>query len=196
MNLTESTTPPTAAYPVRAFADHLRLGTGFADDGSQDALLEAYLGAAMAAIEARTGKVILEREYVWEISRWNSGTCQGLPVSPVTAVTSVTLVAFDGTETVVPASSYTLRPDSLRPEIVAGALPVIPHNGTVRIVFTAGFGPVWEDAPADLRQAVLMLAAHYYEHRDLAGEGAGEMPFGVQALIQRFQPVRLSGDRL
>ena len=52
MNLIELTTIPSAEIPVRAFADHLKLGSGFADDGSQDDLLEGYLRAAMAAIEA------------------------------------------------------------------------------------------------------------------------------------------------
>lgn len=195
MNLTELTTPPVAAYPVRALADHLRLGTGFADDGSQDALLEAYLGAAMACVEARTGKVILEREYLWEIARWHSGERQGLPVAPVSAVAQVAVVDVEGVETVLDTGRYTLRPDNLRPEIVANVLPAIPHKGTVRITFTAGFGAAWEDTPSDMRQAVLLLAAHYFEHRSLAGSGQ-ELPFGVSALLARFQTLRISGDRI
>ena len=54
MMLVEQTTVPTAALPVAEFKDHLRLGTGFADDGVQDDVLEAYLRAAIATIEART----------------------------------------------------------------------------------------------------------------------------------------------
>ncbi len=61
MMLVEQTTVPGAALPVAEFKDHLRLGTGFADDGVQDGVLEAYLRAAMAAIEARTGKILLTR---------------------------------------------------------------------------------------------------------------------------------------
>ena len=45
MILTEVSAPPVAALPVRAFAEHLRLGRGFADDGSLDAALELYLRA-------------------------------------------------------------------------------------------------------------------------------------------------------
>ena len=59
MVLVELTTVPTGALPVTEFATHLHLGTGFADDGSQDAVLEAYLRAAMAAIEARIGKALI-----------------------------------------------------------------------------------------------------------------------------------------
>lgn len=195
MNLTE-TSAPVAAYPVRALADHVRLSTGFADDGAQDGLLEACLRAAMAAIEARTGKIVFSRTYGWEIARWFAAGRQGLPVAPVSAVTEVVLVARDGMETLVAPERYWLRRDTLRSELLGAPLPAIPTGGTVRIGFIAGFGPEWGDAPADLRQAVLMLAAHYLEHR---GHGAGDtaaMPFGVQALIERFRTVRLLGDRL
>ena len=196
MNLTESTSPAAAAYPVRALADHLRVGTGFSDDGAQDGLLEICARAAMSAIEARTGKVLLERSFLWELGRWAAPPRQGLPVAPVSAVSAVTLVASDGSETEVSADLYTLRPDSLRPEIVASALPPVPHLGTVLIAFVAGYGPVWEDSPADMRQAVLMLAAHFYEHRGTDGPAAATLPFGVLALIDRFRPLRLAGDGL
>ncbi len=63
MMLVEQTSVPVAALPVAEFKDHLRLGTGFADDGVQDSVLESYLRASMAAIEARTGKVLITRGY-------------------------------------------------------------------------------------------------------------------------------------
>ena len=59
MMLTEVTGVAAQALPVQALKDHLRLGSGFSDDGLQDGLIEAYLRAAMAAIEARIGKVLL-----------------------------------------------------------------------------------------------------------------------------------------
>ncbi len=49
--------------PVQALKNHLRLGTGFADDGMQDGLIEGYLRAAMAAIEGRIGKALIARQF-------------------------------------------------------------------------------------------------------------------------------------
>lgn len=196
MNLTELTTPLAASYPVSELVDHLHLGTGFADDGSQDAVLEAYLRAAVATIEARTGKVLLEKDFSWEITRWYSSNRQGLPVAPVSVVASVTLVSFDGSETVVDDEKYNLREDNFRPEVVAGCLPTVPTNGTVRIEFTAGFGPDWSDVPQDMAQAVLMLAAHYYQNRGGCADADGTIPMGVQALLERYRTVRILGDRL
>lgn len=196
MNLTELTAPPPAAMPVRDFADHLRLGTGFADDGAEDALLEAYLRAAIAAIEARTGKMLLEREFSWDLTRWFAPDRQGLPVGPVSAVTAVTLIARDGSEQVADPSSFALRRDLFRPELVASVLPAIPYGGLARIRFRAGFGPGWTDVPADLAQAVMMLAAENYEARSDRHGAGSSMPFGVLALIERYKTVRLLGDVL
>ena len=59
------------------------------------------------------------------------------------------------------------------------------------IGFVAGFGAAWGDVPADLRQAVLMLATHYYEYRHDTSLSSGCMPFGVTSLLERYRPVRL-----
>ncbi len=195
MILTEQSTTPAAALPVAAFRDHLRLGTGFADDGAQDALLEALLRAAMAAIEGRTGKVLLTRDFLWQLTSWRGVERQPLPVAPVTALGSVTVVDRQGEATVLAASAYRLEKDSHRPQLSAGgrALPAIPLGGRVEIRFEAGFGAGWASIPADLAQAVFLLAAHYHAHRSEAAFGEGGMPFGVLALLERWRTVRVLG---
>ncbi len=68
MILTEETTIPGLALPVQALKDHLRLGSGFGDDGMQDGLIESYLRAAIAAIEGRIGKALIARQFRWRIA--------------------------------------------------------------------------------------------------------------------------------
>jgi uncharacterized phiE125 gp8 family phage protein len=194
MMLTEETPVPSAALPVAEMKDHLRLGSGFADDGLQDGLIEAYLRAAMAAIEGRIGKMLYRRRFLWVLDCWREAE-QALPVAPVSGIVSVTLVDAEGGEAVVPATAYRLRADLHRPRLVGkgSALPVIPTLGVVKVVFEAGFGPGWADVPVDLRQAVLLLASEYYEHRhDDTAQGAG-LPFGVVTLIERWRTVRILG---
>jgi uncharacterized phiE125 gp8 family phage protein len=194
MMLTEVTPVPQAALPVDEFKDHLRLGSGFADDGLQDGLIEAYLRAAMAAIEGRIGKMLYRRQFLWVLECWREEE-QALPVSPVAGIGSVTLVDGDGVETLVPVTAYRLVPDLQRPRIVGKgtALPTIPAQGLVKVVFDAGFGPGWTDVPVDLRQAVLLLASEYYEHRHDDGAQAAGLPFGVVTLIERWRTVRILG---
>ncbi|SMH55096.1 hypothetical protein [Maritimibacter sp. HL-12] len=194
MMLVEQTSVPGAALPVADFKDHLRLGTGFADDGVQDAVLEAYLRAAIAAIEARTGKALIARAFAWTLTAWRDLGAQALPVAPVSAITALTITDRLGGEEVVDAGRYWLEADMQRPRLVATGLtlPVIPVGGSAVIGFEAGFGPDWGDVPADLAQAVFLLAARYYEDRG-AGAGEATMPAGVEALIARYRPMRLFG---
>lgn len=197
--LTELEPVPDAALPVAELRDHLKLGTGFADAGGQDEALRAYLRAALAAIEGRIGKALFARAFRWRIAAWRESDAQALPLAPVTEVLGVALLARDGSSQAVAAERFGLVEDFQRPRLVAAgaALPAIPADGMAEISFRAGFGPGWGDLPVDLRQAVLMLAARYYEdRRDGAGEdGSGALPFGVLALIERWRTVRILGGR-
>ena len=196
MMLVEQTTVPSEALPVAEFKDHLRLGTGFADDGVQDSVLESYLRASMAAIEARTGKVLLSRSYSWTLTGWRELGRQALPVAPVQSVTEVKILDRFGAETVVAPDRYRLEVDSQRPRLVSTGLhlPLVPMQGSVEVRFVAGFGPDWDALPADLGQAVFLLAAHYYENRAAMVAGERAMPFGVSLLIDRYRTVRLFGE--
>lgn len=192
MMLEELTAVATVELPVRAFADHLKLGSGFTDDGSEDAVLEVCLRSAMAAIEVRIGKALMTRRFRWELTRWSANGEQVLPISPIVMVNAVTLVDRQGVETVVDAARYVLERDSQTPKIV-GNLPPVPDGGRVVLTFDAGFGD-WDALPADLRQAVLLQAASFYENR--SGEGrVNGLPFGVSALIEAYRPIRIGGVR-
>ncbi|WP_374376880.1 hypothetical protein [Tabrizicola sp.] len=194
MMLTEETAVPQAALPVEEMKDHLRMGSGFADDGLQDGLIETYLRAALAAIEGRIGKMLFQRRFLLALECWRNEE-QALPVAPVAAVVSVTLVDAAGGEMVVPAGAYRLVKDLHRPRLAGkgGALPTIPGEGLVKVVFDAGFGAAWTDIPVDLRQAVLLLAGEFYEHRHDDGAQAAGLPFGVVTLIERWRTVRILG---
>jgi uncharacterized phiE125 gp8 family phage protein len=191
--LIEETNIPDAALPVADFKAHLRLGTGFAEDTLQDAVLGSFLRAAMAAIEARTGKALIEREFSMSVSTLRNATVLPLGVAPVTVVADVTLVSRGGTEQAVNAAVYWLERDAQAPRLrpTAASLPGPEEGGVLRVRFLAGYGPEWDDLPSDLRQAVMLLAAHYYEYRHDTALAGGCMPFGVTSLIERFRTMRL-----
>ena len=194
MMLIEETTVPDEALPVDQFKSHWRQGTGFGEDELQLAVLRGFLRASIAAIEARTGKVLISRNFSWTLTAWRDGSVQVLPVAPVNALTQVTLSNGNDVETEVPLSQFRLEQDSQRPRVcpVASVLPMIPTGGSVRLRFAAGFASDWDSLPADLGQAVLLLAAHYYEYRNETSLSDGCMPFGVSSLVQRYRPFRLT----
>ncbi len=195
MMLIEQTSVPGTALPVAEFKDHLRLGTGFADGDIQNAVLETYLRAAMAAIEARTGKALLSRQFAWTLTAWRDASRQVLPVAPVATITAVTVSDVQGVGAVVSAGLYRLVQDMQRPamEATGALLPAIPRGGAAEITFEAGFGAVWGALPGDLQQAMLMLAALYYEHRLESDFPRESMPMGVMSLIERYRGLRLLG---
>ncbi|TDK49837.1 head-tail connector protein [Antarcticimicrobium luteum] len=194
MMLSEETAIAEAALPVVQFRSHLRLGSGFGEDGLQDDLLKGFLRAAIAAIEARTGKVLISRDFSWIVYDWTESGGARLPVAPVSAVTAFVLVDRDAVEVAVAADRYWLEQDAQRPVLrpAGTVLPMIPAGGHARIALTAGMAADWGGLPADLGQAVLLLAAHYYEYRDETALGPGCMPFGVSSLIDRYRTLRLS----
>ncbi len=197
MMLMEQTQMATAALPVAEFRDHMRLGTGFDDDGVQDGGLETFLRAAIAAVEGRTGKVLISRDFLYTLRAWRDLGAQVLPVAPVTAINSFVIVDRTGAETTIDAAKYMLEQDMQRPRLVSTGfvLPQIPVAGEARIAFTAGFATRWSDLPADLAQAVFLLAAHYYEHRHETAVGEALMPFGGRTLLERYRTLRLFGGR-
>lgn len=188
MNLIEERPVAAEALPIAALKEHLRLGTGFADDGLQDRLVERHLRAAIAAIEGRIGKALVARSFRLVLNRWRDGVSQALPLAPVSSVQALRV----GGAEVAPAAWW-LAEDMHRPRLVGrSGLPVIPEGKTAEIVFTAGFGP-WDAVPADLAQAVMLLAAEYYEVRHEAGLRVSALPMQVATLVERWRAVRLLG---
>lgn len=197
MILQDLTTLTSQDLPGTQFRAHLRLGSGFADDTLQDELLESYLRAAIAAVEARIGKILVRRQFQWTLTRWNSEQEQPLPLAPVTTVSSIVRADSSGAQTVIDPDTYALLPDAHRPRLVAkaGCFSQPALGGTLSIEFEAGFGPNWDGVPADLQQAVMLLAAHYYEHRMDSTGSSGLIPHGVMSLLEPYRVIRTFGGR-
>lgn len=193
MMLIEEATVPDAVLPVDQFKAHLRLGTGFGEDSLQDEVLKGFLRAAISAIEARTGKALISRSFTMRLHAIRDRMSQAFPVAPVSAISRLVLVDGQGNETEIPADRYRLEADNHQPRLrpTGALLPAVPSGGALRVEFVAGFAVDWGGLPADLGQAVLLLAAHYYEYRSETALGDGCMPFGVTSLIQRYRHMRL-----
>ncbi|SLN21677.1 hypothetical protein PSA7680_00814 [Pseudoruegeria aquimaris] len=194
MKLSEITPVAEAALPLADFRAFLRLGTGFTDDGLQDGILVAALRAALASIEARAGKAVYRRDFLWITDGWRDPAEQGLPVAPVSAVQDLSLRDAGGQAEAYPLSAIALLEDAHRPRIRAhsGCLPAIPTGGQAELRLTAGYAADWADLPPDLRQAVLTLAGFFYENR-LAEGGGAAWPAAVNGLLAPYLTVRLFG---
>lgn len=195
MMLNEEALVPDEVLPLAAFKAHMRVGTGFAEEDVQDAVLKSFLRAAMAAIEARIGKALIIRDFSWTLSRWRDAHAETFPIAPIARVDEVVITDRFGVCTQMAAEAFALDGDGQRPRLIAvgGAFPAIAAGGKAQIRFAAGFASEWDGLPHDLAQAVFLLAAHYYEYRDETSLARGCMPFGVQSLLERHRPMRLFG---
>lgn len=194
MVLNELTAVPSLDLPIAELSEHLHLGTGFSDDGSLNPVLENYLRAALATVEARTGKALFERRFQMIVYQWANRDAHGLPIAPVQQIESLKTVTRAGVEAIIDQDAYGLILDSQRPRIAAsgGQLASIPSGGHAELVLLAGYAAQWSGIPNDLRQAVLLTAAYYYEHRAGPADGT-TLPAPVLALIDGYRSLRLSG---
>jgi uncharacterized phiE125 gp8 family phage protein len=114
----------------------------------------------------------------------------------VLAVASVRVLSATGVPTVLSASDYVLDGAALAPRLVRSGsnwpVPGKAANG-IEIAFTAGFGPAATDVPAPIRHALLLLVAHWYEHRDPfeIGFAPSGIPKSVSDLLTPYRAVRL-----
>ncbi len=190
MMMVELTSVPTAALPIDELSDHLRLSSGFADDGSQDTQLEAYFRSALAAIEARIGKALFQRQFMLTLKAWACQNSHPMPVSPVAQVDAITLIARDGSTEIVDADAYEVLPDAHRPQVVAtgASLPTPGLGGSIEMAFTAGYNAQWDGIPADLKHALLTLAAGFYNQRS---DTKQQIPHYVTQLIDPYRHLRV-----
>ncbi len=193
MLLRELSPSPLNPVPLQEFADHLRLAHGFSDDIAETALLELYLRNATSVVETRLCRALINRSYVLQLGSWDRNGYLTLPVGPVASIDSFKFI--DATGSIDVASDvWVLEPGKVRQRLTGvggSALPAIPPSALVELTFTGGYGASWSDVPGDLRQAVLLLAAHYYENRHGEAEHDAGLPFGVISLLEYHRPVRL-----
>jgi len=194
MTLKEETAIPDASMPAEKLRDFLRLGSGFSTEDLQAPLLIGFLRAATVAIEARISRALIARQFSYRILEWSELEMLALPMSPVNEVISVEAVDETGVSTEIPSASYWLKSDGDEGWLCSavGGFPPVPVHGFIKVTFGAGFSNDFDGLPADLSQAVLMLAAHYYDHRSDTGLSEGCMPFGVSSLLQRYRTPRIS----
>ena len=179
--------------PVREFAAHMRLSHGFIDDGAEDGLLELYLRNATAVVEQRTSQALIERPYIVQTASWDRRGHFHLPVGPVAMIDQVRFVS-PGSEVALEAEDWRLEPGHVRQRLTAvdgGPLWPLPRGAVAELSFTAGYGASWNEVPDDLRQAVILLAAHYYENRFGEIQADAGLPFGVLSIVEQHRPARI-----
>lgn len=163
---------------------HLRLP---ADDTSEDTVLDSYIAAARKWVENYTGHVLVQREFRDQVDRFDSHF--DIWRRPVVSVDGIDYTDTDGatqTYSGTPVVRLDRYPVRIHPEL-NGSWPALGANGDVVITYTAGYDA--EAEPEELKQAIMLLAAHWFANREAVNFNAtaAEMPFAVTALCDQHR---------
>jgi len=183
-------TPP-AVEPVSLADMHAQLrlsATG------EDNLIAAQIRAARAHVEGLTRRALISQGWRKFLDHWPEGRLVLLGPGPVQSVDGITLYDASGLPTALDPGSWhadlAAVPARLKPALGVGSTDTA-MNG-IEIEFTAGYGPATEDVPDALRQAIRLLAAHWFEYREAdAAALAGSIPGEVGRLCAPFKVARL-----
>lgn len=169
------------SIPLNLLKAHVRV-----DFDEDDAILQTYLDAAIAFVEGATRRLLTQQTRSLRLARWEDVR---MPFPPLASITSVVYKDAAGATQTLAATKYHL--DQTEPIAVLrfdAELPDLHDESSDRVTVTFVAG--WSTVPADVRVAVLQLAAGSYLMRESVATPAAPrfaVDFGVESVIRRWQ---------
>lgn len=199
MALNLVTGPVSEPVTLTEFKAHTRI-----DISDDDGLVAGYLLTAREMVEAQTRRKLMPQTWDYVIDYgwpYFGGVHQiTLPVNPVISVTSITYTDNNGASQTLDASQYKAACRDSYSFIVPAYGVTWPDVrcdlGAVTVRFRAGYlddsvSPSVDAPPWPLKQAILMLASHWYENRETVDPRTlGSVPYGFESLISPYRIVR------
>lgn len=188
MPLHTATAPAKKPVELVALKEHLRV-----DGVLEDAILDMYLGAAVAWVEDYTRRPLVNRTLKLTLDEFPVDGEIVLPTPTVSAVSSVKYYDEDGTLQTLSTSDYwTVLDEENGPgRVILKSTASWPDTQedrprAVEVTFVAGYGADSDSVPDEIRHAVLLLAAHLFETRVpvITGTIVTQVPFSIEALLQ------------
>lgn len=191
MNLPLVKTEQLDAPAPLATADELRRHLFAVYERTDDAFLEVLIKAATTHTETVTWRKLVSQQWRLYLDSWPDGDL----LLPYGTVSEVTLFRYlDGEAAdheLVDGTDY--LPAIIGPEPCIKPIGSWPSDtlfdvDSIRVEFTAGYGAP-DEVPTDIKHAVLMLAAHWYENREtvIVGTTVRNVPFAYEALIGPYK---------
>ena len=176
--------PTTQPINIAETKKHLRI-----EHSDDDVLIDSLIKTAIAYVDVKgaLGKAMITQ--TWR--EWYSPNPTQIVVSlgPVQSVSAIKYYDADNTLQTDTLSNYLVLGTSSRTTIKPKSGFTWPttfaRDDAIAIEYVIGYGNSDTDIPATIRQALLMLVAHYYENREneLIGTISKTLPFGFEDLI-------------
>jgi uncharacterized phiE125 gp8 family phage protein len=191
MSLVMTVPPAVEPVTVADAKSHMRI-----DGSDEDVLIASLLLTSRLHIEVALSLALITQSWTLTLDRWPSGREVELPLAPLRSIDEVRVKNAEGISNVATPEGYLVdlasRPARLVWNNSVPPAPKVRANG-IEIDMTVGFGATGDSVPAPLKHAILMLTAHWYEHRDpgeIGSEGA-RIPDAISSVIKPFRTIRL-----
>ena len=188
------------AEPVTLAEAKLHLRVDVADD---DVLIGAMISAARDMVERYTSRTLIYTAYRMTMDMWTWDI--ELPRSPAVeaAANLITGISYATPrirywdndyvqQTITYADDdFELLLDNNPPLLVLPPSTIWPitaplQRGAIEIDWIAGYGAASTGVPQLLRLAIMMLVAHWYEHREAVGSFGSEVPLAVDSVLRLY----------
>ncbi|MBU2532994.1 MAG: head-tail connector protein [Alphaproteobacteria bacterium] len=170
---------------------HLRI-----DGEDEDMLLASLITTSRLHVEALLGLALITQTWQWRADCWPRGETVELMTRPLQSVEAVRVRDADGGATTIDAVDYIAdvggQTGRIAPRGGRWPRPGAAIGG-IEVDFTAGYGDDGSDVPGDLRHALKLLTAHWYEVRNPVhiGTTAARVPDMVSELLMPYRMRRL-----
>ena len=192
----ELVTGPTA-FPLSLIEakEHLRV-----DDDNDDAYIEGLIATATAYLDGSSGilgRALIEQTWRWTLPAFPDR--RPIPLPPLIEVVSVTYLDTAGIEQTLATSVYRVITGGtsggwITLEVGQTWPSVLDADDAVRLDAKAGFGANWNDVPPTIRHVILVLVAHWYEHRAPVNIGNinSQLALMVDEMVAPYRMVRVA----
>ena len=182
-----------AKTPVTLAEVKVHCRVTFSDD---DTILGIYLASAVATAEQFLQRKLITQSWKMFLDYW-PGQIKTF-FGDLQSVTHVKYTDIDGTTATMSNTLYDVDTNSVPGRIVlkhGQSWPSATLNAVnpIEVQFDTGYGAETTNVPEDIRNALLILAAHFYENREMylvsdnRSFSVTEIPFSVKALLSPYR---------
>ncbi len=188
-SLTRSSQPVVEPVTITDAKAHLRV-----DTDADNTYIMGLVAAARAWVEEYLDRSLVHTQWTMRLDGFPPNGLDNLelprpPMATAAAVSAVAITYTTETGAVVVFPSHEYRvdrhstPGAISP-LYEQAWPVHRRDdNSVTITWWGGYGEDGRSVPTQIKHAMLLLVAHWYDRRDSTGSVSKEMEFGVKSLL-------------
>lgn len=179
------TAPAIEPVALSDLEDHMRLTAG-----TEDSYISNLIKSARRIIELHSGRRFINQTWELTLPDFPHIDRITLPYPPLVSVTSVKYYETDDTENTFSSDDYYVDTYA-EPGAVAlnygetwPSTTLRPTNGVI-VRYVCGYGTGVEDVPEMYKEAIKLLTAEMYEHREagIVGRIYTKLPWSVRQIL-------------